>query len=446
MNAGSHSVVEDGTPIAGYTTTYYNCSNVSVANGGTQTCTITNNDQPGTLIVKKLVINDNGGTKIATNFKFKVNGGTATSFTQDGADTLKGLNSLTVNASTYNVVEDGTPIAGYTTTYDSCSSIAVGNGQTKTCTITNNDQPGTIVIIKNAKPAQGVFAFDTTGSTSGTGTSWPTGASAFTLTGSTASNGNTRTFTVDVGTYTVKEQTQLSWTLTGIGGSSDPLAPYDCVVTGGGGSTGGGIAPSGQTPLDTRTVSIAIKNGDTVTCTFENTGNGATRTQGFWATHPQLAAIAWNGGGGFGHTFPGVAGTPGIGDATVCGDALTINAAVNALAGNSSLMGGFWSDISKTTNGKKRSALNQAKMQLLQQLLAAELNGSAFGSVPGSGSFTAWETALCGSDLNAIKTAQQQAASFNSQGDNSTFTPGTSAQSKFARFIANLLYWDKFGS
>jgi hypothetical protein len=83
-------------------------------------------------------------------------------------------------------------------------------------------------------------------------------------------------------------------------------------------------------------------------------------------------------------------------------------------------------------------------MQLAQQLLAAELNASAFGSVPGSGTFTSWESALCGSDLNAIKAAQQQAASFNSQGDSSTFTPGTSADSKFARFIANLLYWDKY--
>ena len=60
-----------------------------------------------------------------------------------------------------------------------------------------------------------------------------------------------------------------------------------------------------------------------------------------------------------------------------------------------------------------RPALDQARMQLLQQLVAAELNASAFGSTPSSGSFTAWETALCGTDQNAIKNAQQQAASFN---------------------------------
>lgn len=81
-------------------------------------------------------------------------------------------------------------------------------------------------------------------------------------------------------------------------------------------------------------------------------------------------------------------------------------------------------------------------MQLLQQLLAAELNASAFGAVPSSGSFAAWEAAYCGTNLNAIKTAQQQAASFNTAGHSGTFTPGTSADSKNARAIANRAFWD----
>jgi hypothetical protein len=107
-------------------------------------------------------------------------------------------------------------------------------------------------------------------------------------------------------------------------------------------------------------------------------------------------------------------------------------------------MGGFWSDISKTTTGAKRSALDQARMQLLQQLLAAELNASAFGTVPpgGTGQFATWEAAYCGTNQNAIKTAQQQAASFNTSGDSQLFTPGTSADSKNARAIANKAFWD----
>ena len=69
---------------------------------------------------------------------------------------------------------------------------------------------------------------------------------------------------------------------------------------------------------------------------------------------------------------------------------------------------------------------------------------SAFGSAPSGGlaAFTTWENAFCGTDQNAIKNAQQGAASFNSQGDNSTFTPGTAADSKGARALANIVFWD----
>jgi hypothetical protein len=83
-------------------------------------------------------------------------------------------------------------------------------------------------------------------------------------------------------------------------------------------------------------------------------------------------------------------------------------------------------------------------MQLLQQLIAAELNASAFGSAPSGGAATinSWEAAYCGTSQTAIKNAQQGAASFNTNGDSSTFTPGTSADSKFARYIANLTFWD----
>ena len=109
-------MVEANLPISGYTTTYSNCDQVSVANGATQTCTITNDDQPGTLIVKKVVINDNGGTKVATDFAFKVDGGSATSFLQD-TDSLHGKNTLSVSAGVHSVVEANLPISGYTTTY-----------------------------------------------------------------------------------------------------------------------------------------------------------------------------------------------------------------------------------------------------------------------------------------------------------------------------------------
>ena len=43
---------------------------------------------------------------------------------------------------------------------------------------------------------------------------------------------------------------QLGWVLTGIGGSTDPNTPYNCTVTGSGGSTGVG-------DLNTQTATIA---------------------------------------------------------------------------------------------------------------------------------------------------------------------------------------------
>ena len=106
------------------------------------------------------------------------------------------------------------------------------------------------------------------------------------------------------------------------------------------------------------------------------------------------------------------------------------------------LMGGFWSDVSKKSTGVKRTALDQARMTLLQQMLAAELNASAFGSALPSGSFAAMEAAYCGTNQTTIKNAQQQAASFNSSGDTAAFTPGTSADSKNARAVANYVFWN----
>jgi hypothetical protein len=281
------------------------------------------------------------------------------------------------------------------------------------------------VIIEDAKPASGSLAFTTTG----------TGYNGFTLSGNPTGGGNTNTQTLHAGTYTVKEATQLGWALTGIGGSTDTSTPYACVTTGSGGSTGSGS-------LETQTATISLEIGDTVACTFENTGDGATRTQGFWATHPQLAQIAWDGGAEYGHTFPGVTATPGIADRLICGQ--TVTSSLSAAANQ--LMGGFWSAIPSTSTNKKRSALGQNRMQLLQQLLAAELNASAFGSVPagGTGAFAQWETALCGTNSTAVNTARQQAASFNTAGDSSVFTPGASADSKTARLWADLKFWDVF--
>jgi hypothetical protein len=290
FSAGTYTLSESGT-VAGYTNgTTYSCvkngaapvsgNSITLANGDTATCRIRNDDIAPSLTLVKQVVSDNGGTATASQWTLIANGGPTPISGAGGVSS-----GATFRAGTYTLSETGT-VYGYAngTTYScvkngasavSGNSIALAVGDTATCTIINNDIGGTIIIIKNAKPANGSFSFTANGPNSYTNT--------FALTGSTASDGNKKTLSgLYIGNYTVQESMQLGWLLTGIGGSTDPNTPLACTVNTGGTSTGTGS-------LTTRTATINLKNGDTVTCVFENTGNGATRTQGFWATHPQLA-------------------------------------------------------------------------------------------------------------------------------------------------------------
>ncbi len=136
--AGTYNVTEPGADTGGYTTTYSNCSDVKVPPGGTQECTITNDDQPAHLIVTKVIHNDHGLTKTATDFSYSINGQTAISFEADAS------NDNTVNAGTYTVTEPQANTGGYLTSYSAgCTGIVLALGETKTCTITNSDTPAT---------------------------------------------------------------------------------------------------------------------------------------------------------------------------------------------------------------------------------------------------------------------------------------------------------------
>lgn len=139
LNAGSYSV--DEMNLSGYTKTLgANCSG-TIAIGETKTCTITNDDQAATLIVKKVLPNDNGGTATASQFSFSVNTGAATAFEADGE------NQMTVPAGTYSVVETN-PMTGYAVSYDNCTNVVIPNGGTATCTITNDDIAPKLTVTK----------------------------------------------------------------------------------------------------------------------------------------------------------------------------------------------------------------------------------------------------------------------------------------------------------
>src|SRR5439155_1498902 len=144
LDAGSYNVTETGP--SGYTASFSaNCLLGTIANGQTKTCTVTNDDQAATLIVIKHVINDNGGTTVASDFTLDSGG------TNDSPDNFPGAESpgtnVTLDAGSYAVSETGP--SGYTESDSADCSGTIALGQTKTCTVTNNDQAAHLIVIKH---------------------------------------------------------------------------------------------------------------------------------------------------------------------------------------------------------------------------------------------------------------------------------------------------------
>jgi hypothetical protein len=281
-------------------------------------------------------------------------------------------------------------------------SVVLANGENVTCTISNNDDPSTITIIKILQGPSATFVFNTTSGSSAT----PLPAT-FNLIPPTDGQAQQVFPNLNAGTYAVTEVPPGGYTLTDLSCSNGLIVD----------------------PTVSKTATIILPNGASITCTYINSGGSSvTRTQGFWSTHSGLTAAVWFGGTSGGNTFPGIA------DKTLCGRNIeTIN----------KLLGGFWSNIAKTTTNAQRSDLDKARMRLLQQLLAAILNNAAFGSSPtGAISIAQAKTAYCGTNIDAINAAQAAMAAFNEGGDSGTFTPGASANGKLAKTLANLVFWD----
>jgi prealbumin domain-containing protein len=210
-------------------------SNFGIVSGLETICTFNDSIQKGSLIIKKQVVNDNGGTKKATDFSFSVNGGAATTFAQDGADPLKGKNTITIDpGTTYNVTEPA--VGGYDTSYSGCSSIVVAAGGSATCTITNDDQAATLIVKKVVVNNNGGgkvatdFSFKVDGAASGT---------AFLQDGADTLKGK-NTLSVNAGSHTVVEVPVTGYTTT-----------YD------------------------NCTNVSIANGGTATCTITNTDSKA---------------------------------------------------------------------------------------------------------------------------------------------------------------------------
>jgi hypothetical protein len=427
VNAGSPYALSE-TTVANYTASAWSCTNggggsgsVTVTFGTSVTCTINNNDNPSKLTLVKTLTNDNGGTATLGNFTLKAAGPTTITGTT-GQSTVTNAN---VNAGSPYALSE-TTVANYTAGGWSCtngggggSSVTVVFGTSVTCTINNNDNPATLTIIKYLKGTSTTFSYTSSGGLS---------PSSFTLTppGAACNPAAPAGSTCDqvvynnlvAGNYAITEATKSGYILTDL--SCD-------------GVTGN---------LATRTASTTLAIGDSKTCIFVNEEivGGLTRTQGFWATHMNLLSAVW-----FGTEYP-----PGSGEHPYTGLSLADRTICPAgaptqliLTDISQVLGGFWAGVSKTSSNKSRSDLDQARMQLLQQLLAAISNHGAFNSSPGGTiGIDLAKTYFCTGTIAQVKDAAQQMAIFNTSGDNGVFTPGGSAQGKVAKDAADIPFWD----
>ncbi len=169
--------------------------------------------------------------------------------------------------------------------------------------------------------------------------------------------------------------------------------------------------------------------GSSITVNISKT----TRTLGFWQTHTTFTSSV------FSTFFSG--GMP-IGTVPHKGVITNIQ-----LPGQSQLFGGFYASIPKTTTGAKRSGLDKARVQMLQQLLGAKLNCAAFGCGTSTMSLISQaDAAYAGSNANLINSLTGQLDAYNNSGDTgaipSGLPPTGKATPKNSQAIANLAFWD----
>ncbi len=148
LPVGSYSVVENATD--GYLTSYSNCLPAVVTLGNTTTCTITNDDQPAQLTLIKQVTNNNGGNDSASAWTLTALG----SSTISGVTGSSSVTNASVSAGIYTLSESGP--TGYEAGDWVCdggtqdgNQIQLDNGQSATCTITNDDITPTLTVVKN---------------------------------------------------------------------------------------------------------------------------------------------------------------------------------------------------------------------------------------------------------------------------------------------------------
>jgi len=194
LDAGAYSVDESGGN-PNYTKSLSTDCSGTIAIGETKTCTITNDDIQPSLTVIKTVVNDNGGTAVSGDWTMDITGTDVSPnnfLGQSGGGVKIGL-----DAGVYDVAESGGPF-GYAATFSADCSGTIAIGESKTCTITNDDIPPELTIIKTVINDDGgtAVASDWTMDITGTNVS---------STGFPGQEAPGVTITLDAGAYSVDE-------------------------------------------------------------------------------------------------------------------------------------------------------------------------------------------------------------------------------------------------
>ncbi|MBI3572859.1 MAG: hypothetical protein HY092_01525, partial [Candidatus Kerfeldbacteria bacterium] len=153
-----------------------------------------------------------------------------------------------------------------------------------------------------------------------------------------------------------------------------------------------------------------------------------TRTLGFWQTHTDFTWKVFT---------------------TQLGGSMPIGTAPHKgfITTKAQLFGGFYASIPYKTDGSKRNPIDKARIQLLQQLIAAKLNCAAFGCTASvMAMITNADNAYANGPASAILAAASQLDAYNNSGDGGTIPaslgdPG-SATPDASQAVANLAYWD----
>ena len=156
LEPGTYDVSEVATP--GYASSFSGACDangtVTLQPGESKTCTLTNDDIAPTLTVLKQVVNDDGGGAVASDWTMHIGSGVPPEDVA-GKSPFEGAGSpgvtRTLAAGTYVVSESGGP-AGYAASISGdCAldgSIMLAVGESKTCTITNDDVAPTLRVVK----------------------------------------------------------------------------------------------------------------------------------------------------------------------------------------------------------------------------------------------------------------------------------------------------------